>query len=142
MDNFDVTNAVTADLHHLKSVLTTLSHTFGGECPDDERPEDIQLCLVIQWASKVAERTHRLASEHPVGCGRLTGELMEMSALLYLMDSTNLAMDMTIAFNDEIMDGYIDAMAHCAERALAMIDPGNASPSLKSRLAIEEGMDR
>jgi len=26
-------------------------------------------------------------------------------------------MDMTIAFNDEIMDGYIDAMAHCAERA-------------------------
>ena len=49
-------------------------------------------------------------------------------------------MDMTIAFNDEIMDGYIDA--HCAERALAMIDPGNASPSLKSRLAIEEGMDR
>ncbi|ROR24533.1 hypothetical protein EC845_0558 [Comamonas sp. BIGb0124] len=67
---------------------------------------------------------------------------MEMSALLYLMDSTNLAMDMTIAFNDEIMDGYIDAMAHCAERALAMIDPGNASPSLKSRLAIEEGMDR
>ncbi|MEJ2802325.1 hypothetical protein WAE61_10620 [Comamonadaceae bacterium PP-2] len=139
MDKLDVIDAVTADLHHLKAVMTTLSYAFGGECPAEQRPADLQLCLIMQWASKVSERAYHLASKDPSTCGSLAGELMEMSALLHLMDATNLAMDMKIAFNDPIMDGYLDAMVHCADRALAIIDLDNASPGLKKRLAAEEG---
>ncbi|MEJ2803646.1 hypothetical protein WAE61_17325 [Comamonadaceae bacterium PP-2] len=139
MEKLDMMEDVTADLHHLKAVLTTLSHTFGGDYPADERPDEHQLCLAIQWASKVADRTCHLASDQPSSnSSALACELMELSALLHLMDATNLALDLRIAFNDELMSGYFDAMAHCAARALATIDLDQASPSLKERLAVEE----
>ncbi|MEJ2804132.1 hypothetical protein WAE61_19795 [Comamonadaceae bacterium PP-2] len=129
LKQFDGNDAITADLHHLKAVLTILSHTFGGDCPNDERAEELQLCLCIQWANKVAERTYRSACEDPSTSDGLNAELMEMSALLTLMDTTNLALDMKIAFNDELMSSYLDAMAKCAERALRMVDTANTAVS-------------
>lgn len=123
-DSFDVNDALIIDLLQLKAVLATMGHLFGGECPRDERPTDLQLCLVMQWASKTGERAYRLASESPSMDEAVTGELMEMSALLLLMDATHSALDMRIAFSDEIMDGYLDAMIRCAQRALETINPG------------------
>lgn len=63
----DAVDAVVVALHHLKAVLTALGHAFGGDCPRDERPDDLQLCLVIQCASKIGERAHCLAGECPYG---------------------------------------------------------------------------
>ncbi|MEJ2802353.1 hypothetical protein WAE61_10760 [Comamonadaceae bacterium PP-2] len=40
IENVDVTDAITADLYHLKAALTTWSHAFGGECTRDERPNN------------------------------------------------------------------------------------------------------
>jgi len=137
MEKIDATEAITADLHQLKAVLTTLGHAFGGDCCPEERPEELQFCMVIQWASKVPERASNLACKDPAICGDLASELMEMCALLHLMDATNLAMDMKIAFNDNIMDGYLNAMVHCADRALAMIDIYNASPCFEKRSPAE-----
>ncbi|ROR26564.1 hypothetical protein EC845_0123 [Comamonas sp. BIGb0124] len=133
VEKLDVADAVIADLHHLKAVLTILSHTFGGDCSASDRPEELQLCLVIQWASNVAERSYLTVSESTSTYGDLATELMEMSALLTLIDTTNLALDMKIAFNDELMSGYLDALAKCAERALRMINAGNAVESIRER---------
>ncbi|MEJ2802528.1 hypothetical protein WAE61_11660 [Comamonadaceae bacterium PP-2] len=125
MDNkSELTDVITADLHHLKAVLTTLGYAFGGDCPADERPEELQLCLVIQWACKVADRVYRAASEDSATDGFLSAELMEVNALLRLLDSMNVALDMKIAFNDAIMSSYIDALVSCVERALRRVGEG------------------
>ncbi|ROR22447.1 hypothetical protein EC845_1343 [Comamonas sp. BIGb0124] len=120
-EQLDMPDAILEDLHHLKAVLTTLGYAFGGDCPADERPEELQLCLVIQWACKVADRVYRAASEDSATDGFLSAELMEVNALLRLLDSMNVALDMKIAFNDAIMSSYIDALVNCVERALRRV---------------------